>query len=324
MDESYHERFSWETVRRPRHDEHQTRQRQKHPRVRRHSQTRHQILFTFCEKFERDLDFFVREVDGRTRRSRVIQIVDQFVQSVLGLRVQDEDVNDQLDDRHDRRHPEHAQNPRPNDERVERKRRTTEMRRRIQCGHWTRQVLDPIGLAIVFVNVTCFAAIQTTFFWFVGSKRVDTIVDAKVRTIVSIAERIPDLKNQLRTITEDQEYMDALEQKSIETRAHRESYNEKLLFDYTLPPFIAFASLVAACVIAAICVKRKCGAVDLALLLTVFAAFTTELILFFAVISPSELLSDADMMLAFIRSNQDGCRSKFMVCPNGALMCVCV
>jgi hypothetical protein len=146
-------------------------------------------------------------------------------------------------------------------------------------------------IILIFVNVLAFIVIQTSFFYFIGSKQLNEIIANKVGIVKSYIKQDESYKSKVENYIKSKTIQDMLK-KADEEEKTRTLQNIEVIKKWIGPPFIAVLSILIISIIILIATKSKWTGVDNVGISLVFTAYLTELFIFFGIIKQYEFLGD--------------------------------
>lgn len=150
-------------------------------------------------------------------------------------------------------------------------------------------------LIIIFSNVISFMTLQTCFFWYVASFKIENIIDNKSKFIKDILLIFPETFILLDNYTRSDQFLE-LKQNAIDHRNKRYEYNIILLIEWMTPPFACMILLLIGCIIECYIYHKKFDKTDKIILSMVLISVFTEVIFYFVVIFRSEILADVEIV----------------------------
>lgn len=175
--------------------------------------------------------------------------------------------------------------------------------------------MDPVGILVVFTNVTVFIVAQLSFFWFVASRTVGNVVRDKERLVKSIARNVP---GSAAAFEVDPHDLASARSVALNARRQIDVENWNAVVKYAAPPFYVSLSFTAASLLWVLYKHRTVRARDFLVLFTVFFAFFTEIVFYFVVIARANVLADADVIIAILEG-QPACS---LICAYGFCQCL--
>lgn len=167
---------------------------------------------------------------------------------------------------------------------------------------WTFQsLLDPRNLFIVVLNLIAFAVIQTLFFWFIGSKQVDIVVEQKADFFSEFAKRDPIANQEMIDYLNDPKNGKPLADKVKIDNERSTAKNWELTYDTIGPPFFALCSILGVMFLSMVAFHKYPTSIDAFLALMVITAFTTELFFYFLVVRQQIVIGDAELRLGVLK-----------------------
>ncbi len=150
-------------------------------------------------------------------------------------------------------------------------------------------------LIIIFSNVISFMTLQTCFFWYVASFKIENIIDSKSKFIKDILYIFPETFVLLNNYTQSDMFLE-LKKEAESDKYRRDEYNTELLITWMIPPFIGMLLLLIGCIIECYIHKKKFDRTDKIILSMVLMSVFTEVIFYFVVIFRSEILADMEIL----------------------------
>ena len=146
-------------------------------------------------------------------------------------------------------------------------------------------------IILIFVNILAFIVIQTSFFYFVGSKKLNEIIANKMGIVKSFIKYDDSYKNEVKNYVKSKPIQDILK-KADEEEKTRALQNIEIIKQWIGPPFIAALSIIIIAIIILVATKSKWTGVDNVGLTLVFTAYLTEIFIFFGIVKQYEFLGD--------------------------------
>lgn len=153
-------------------------------------------------------------------------------------------------------------------------------------------------LIIIFSNVISFMTLQTCFFWFIASFKIEKIIDDKSKFIKDAIYLFPEivvLLNNYTNYTNSVSFSN-LEKIATEHKNNRYAHNINLLIEWMTPPFACMTVLLIGCIIECYAHKKKFDRTDKIILSMVLVSVFTEIIFYFVIIYRSEILADMEIV----------------------------
>ena len=147
------------------------------------------------------------------------------------------------------------------------------------------------NIILIFVNVLIFILMQTIFFYFVGSRQLEKVINDKVDIVNQYMKYDSSYKSKIK------EYMNTEKIKNIINKAEdeekeRTQENIEIIKKWIGTPLIVLVSLLLICFIIFIIAKKKWTGIDNVGLSLVFTAYLTEICIFFGIIQKYIFLGD--------------------------------
>lgn len=162
-------------------------------------------------------------------------------------------------------------------------------------------LLDPRNLFIVILNLIAFATIQTIFFWFVGSKQVDAVVEQKADFFSELAKRDDIVHQEMLDYLNDPKNGKVLADKVKIDNENTAAKNWELTYSMIGPPYFALCAILGFMFLSMIVFRKFPTSIDAFLALMVITAFTTELFFYFLVVRQQITIGDAELRLGVLK-----------------------
>ncbi len=159
----------------------------------------------------------------------------------------------------------------------------------------TKYIPKTEHLIIIFSNVISFMTLQTCFFWYVASFKIENIIDNKSKFVRDILYTFPETLILLDNYTRSDSFLE-LKQNATDHRNKRYEYNINLLVEWMTPPFACMILLLVGCIIECYVHHKKFDKTDKIILSMVLVSVFTEVIFYFVVIFRSEILADVEIV----------------------------
>lgn len=144
---------------------------------------------------------------------------------------------------------------------------------------------------LILANVLVFIIFQVTFFYFIGSEQLNTLIGEKVDIVNEYLKYNPDYKSTLKDYIESNE-VQSLVSKAQEEKEERNRKNLNHILLWIGIPVSVLLILLFLCVILLKVFKVEWTAVDNVGLTLIVTAYATELAIYFGVIKKYEFLGD--------------------------------
>lgn len=147
-------------------------------------------------------------------------------------------------------------------------------------------------IILILLNVLIFIIFQTIFFYFVGSKQIDIIVEDKMDIINTYLSYNTTAKNNLKTYLESNSDINTILENADEDEATRINSNLNLIGVWIGIPCVVIIILLIICAFIMYALKIKWTGIDNVGLILVLCAYLTEIVLYFGVIKKYNFIGD--------------------------------
>ena len=150
-------------------------------------------------------------------------------------------------------------------------------------------------------NVIFYIVVQTLFFYFIGSKQFNNVLENKVDIVVSYAKKNIYLKEFIKEYISN-ENAKKLEKEAKKQKKKREKYNRSLIFKWIGIPLLICIVVLLINIFKLFILGESWGRSDNIILLLVIFAYSTELCFFFGIVKQYEFYGDHKIYRSFFEN----------------------